>query len=178
MHGLNHDVRHIDQEIRQLDRDIDSMHLKVHQYLMDRSKHPHPRHEVLIHRIINYQIRGLRSRELELRLESLQFKAFNRARIWKQWFEDDAKGRFRKSQIHIENAEGKKRSEILIDRMYLRTKDQWSKYGVINIESRDEFKKRILPQLEMARKNLRKGQKIILSYDKNMHTAHVRIEEE
>ena len=82
------DIKKIEQDIRELDRKIEEMHLKVQQYLSDRSKYPFPHHENIISEVLKYEIKGVKSRELELRLDQLQFKATNKKGIWKKWFEE------------------------------------------------------------------------------------------
>ena len=75
-----------EQTIREFDRQLEEMHLNVQRYLSDRSKYPHPRHEEFIQKILFYQIKGVKNRSLELKLEGVQYKAINRSKIWKQWF--------------------------------------------------------------------------------------------
>ena len=181
MGSFDPEVIRIRREISQFDKQIEEMHLKVHLYLTDRSKHPHPRHEEFIQRIINYKIRGVRNRELELRLESIQFKAANRLKIWRQWFEDDAKGLFIRHQIETpakEAQETKKRVNPAFDKIYERTQDAWATHNVSDIESKAEFIERVLPEIKKAKKNLQPGQKIVFGYDEETHRAQVMIKDE
>jgi hypothetical protein len=82
------DKNRIERELRDFDREIEEMHTKVSQYLSDRSKYPFPQHSQLISKILNYDIKGVKSRQLQLMLEKVQFKARNREQIWKKWFEE------------------------------------------------------------------------------------------
>ncbi len=178
MSSLNPEIRKIERVIWEFDRQIEEMHLKVHRYLSDRSKNPHPRHEEFIQRIFNYQIRGARSRSLELMLENVQYKASSRARIWKKWFEDDAKGLFRTGNVERARQKTEKTGDPLMDKIYERTKETWSKHGITNTESKEDFIERILPDLDEARKHLKKGQKIVFTYDKDTDRAQINIKDE
>ena len=139
MKALDPESRRIKQEIMSFDSQIEEMHIRVHKYLLDRSKNPHPRHEQLISRIMNYQIKGVRSRELELRLENIQHKALTRANVWKRWFEDDAKGLFKKGKVESSSQEKKTENNPLMDKVYERTKDLWTQHGVTSIELKEDF---------------------------------------
>ena len=178
MNSFNPDIRKIEQVIQGFDRQIEDMHLKVHRYLSDRSTNPHPRHEEFIQKIFSYQLKGVRSRALELMLENVQYKASSRSKIWQQWFEDDAKGIFRYGNVERAYQKTKKTSNPLIDKIYERTKETWSKYGITNTESKKEFIERVLPDIDEARKNLDRGQKIVFTYDKNTHRTQIKIKDE
>ena len=65
-----------------------------------------------------------------------------------------------------------------MDKIYERTKETWSKHGITNTESKEDFIERILPALDEARKNLKKGQKIVFTYDKNTDRAQINIKDE
>jgi hypothetical protein len=175
MGSLDSEARKVLKEFQELERQIESMHLKVHRYLLDRSKYQHPRHEEFIQSIINYHLKGTRNRELELRLESLQFKAANRAKIWKQWFEDDAKGLFRKE--NIEESNKKPPGSPVMDKIYKATREAWAKYGIEETESKEDFLERIQPELEEARRHLQKGQKIIFTFNKDSRRTEIKIKE-
>jgi len=169
------EIGKIRREMEGLGKQIEEMHLKVHRYLSDRSKYPHPHHEVLISRIMNYQVNGVRSREIELRLENVQHKALNRARVWKQWFEDDAKGLFRKGSVESAHEKTELRSDPLIDKVYERAEQLWTKLGVTNTELKEDFVERVLPEIDEARRNLKKGKKIIFTYDKDIHRIQLKV---
>ncbi len=177
MSSLNPDAKKIQQVIQGFDKQIKEMHLKVHRYLSDRSKNPHPRHEEFIQRIFNYQIKGTGNRTLELMLDNVQHKASSRARIWKQWFENDAKGLFRKGNVDGVYKGPKTKNIALMDKIYERTKKAWAKYGVTDIELKKDFAERILPAYNNARRNLKNGQKVAFVYDKNTHRVLLKIKE-
>jgi len=178
MSTLNPEIRKIRQEILQFDKQIEDMHQKVHQYLSDRTNYPHPRHEELVQEIMNYKIRSVRSKEIEMRLENIQYKAANRFKIWKQWFEDDAKGLFQRDKVEHPQREHQKVSNPLFDKIYEKTQDAWTKHDVMDIESKKDFIDRILPEVNEAKKNLQPGQKIVFIYDQNTHRAQVKIKED
>jgi hypothetical protein len=178
MSTFNPEVKKTQQELLSLDRQIEEMHRKVYNYLLDRSKYPHPRHEDLISKVKNYRLRGARSRELELRLESLQQKTANRSKIWKQWFEDDAKGHFLKGKMDSSIIEPKKKDDPLLDQVYERIQETWAKNGVEDTESREAFIERVSPYYQEAQMKLKKGQKIIFTYDKKTYKAQMKIKED
>jgi hypothetical protein len=178
MSAFNPEVKRALQELSGLDRQIEEMHRRVYNYLLDRSKFPHPRHEELISRIMHYRIKGIRSRELELRLDNLQHKTANRSKIWKQWFEDDGKGHFLKGKMDSSTIEPQKESDPLLEKVFERTQETWAKNGVDGTESREEFMERILPDYQEAQSGLKKGQKIIFTYDKKSSKAQMKIKEE
>jgi len=175
MRSLDPEIGKIRREILEFDRQIEEMHIKVHKYLLDRKRNPHPRHEEFVSKILNYKIKGVKSRELEVRLESVQFKAANRAKIWKQWFEDDAKGLFRKSNEDSLSQGTEKSGISLMNQVYERTKENWAKFDVKEIESKENFIERILPAYNKARRDLNAGEKITFIYDKDIHRVVIRI---
>ena len=175
MRSLDPEIEKIRRVILEFDRQIEEMHRKVHRYLSDRKSNPHPRHEEFIAKILYYQIKRVKSRELEVRLESVQFKAANRAKIWRQWFEEDAKGLFRKNE-EDGTSQGAEKSRIsLIDQVYERTKENWAKFNVKEIESKEKFLERILPAYNKARRDLNKGEKLTFVYDKDIHQVLIKI---
>ena len=175
MRSLDPEIGKIRREIQEFDNQIEDMHRNVHKYLSDRKRNPHPRHEEFLSKILNYKIRGVKSRELEVRLDSVQFKAANRAKIWKQWFEDDAKGLFRKSDENIVSQGTEKSGMSLMNQVYERTKENWSKFDVKEIESKEKFIERILPAYNKARRDLKKGEKLAFVYDKDIHRVVIKI---
>ncbi|MFC1821014.1 hypothetical protein ACFLZG_08035 [Thermodesulfobacteriota bacterium] len=178
MSTFDPEIINIRQEILQLDKQIEDMHFKVYQYLTDRSKYPHPRHEEFFKKIINYKIREGVSKEIETRLENIQYKAANRLKIWKQWFEDDAKGIFQSGKIEPPQKEPQKVSNPIFDKIYEKAQESWSKNDVVDIESKKDFIDRILPELNEVKKNLQQGQKIVFIYDQNTNRAQVKIKED
>ena len=175
MRSLDPEIGKIRRVIQEFDRLIEDMHRKVHKYLLDRKKNPHPRHEEFISKILNFKIRGLKSRELEVRLDSVQFKAANRAKIWKQWFEDDSKGLFRKSDEDSVSQGTEKLGISLMNQVYERTKENWAKFDVKEIESKENFIERILPTYNKARRDLNAGEKLTFIYDKEIHRVVIKI---
>lgn len=175
MRSLDPEIGKIRRILQDFDNQIEEMHRKVHRYLSDRKSNPHPRHEEFVSKILNYKIKGVKSRELEVRLDSVQFKAANRAKIWKQWFEDDAKGLFRKGTEDSLSQSTQKPGISLINQVYERTKENWAKFEVKEIESKEKFMERILPAYNKARRDLNKGEKLTFIYDKDTHQVVIKI---
>jgi bisphosphoglycerate-dependent phosphoglycerate mutase len=175
MSATDLDITKIVQTIRDFDRQIEEMHLNVQRYLSDRSRYPHPRHEELIQTINFFEVKGLRVRSVELMIENVQFKATNRARIWKQWFEDDAKGLYRRAKVDSDDREVETISDPRLDKIYERAKEAWKRFGVSDIESKNDFIKRILPSYNEARRNLKKDQRIAFTYDKNSNRVLLKV---
>jgi len=175
MRSLDPEIGNMRRVIQEFDRQIEDMHRTVHKYLLDRKKNPHPHHEEFISKILNFKIRGVKSRELEVRLESVQFKAANRAKIWKQWFEDDSKGLFQKGDEDSVSQGTEKSGISLMNQVYERTKENWAKFDIKEIESKEKFIERILPAYNKARRDLSAGEKLTFIYDKDIHRVVIKI---
>ena len=175
MRSLDPEIGKMRRVIQEFDKQIEDMHRTVHKYLLDRKKNPHPHHEEFLSKILNFKIRGVKSRELEVRLDSVQFKAANRAKIWKQWFEDDAKGLFQKGDAGSVSQSTETSGISLMNQVYERTKENWAKFDIKEIESKEKFIERILPAYNKARRDLNAGEKLTFIYDKDTHRVVIKI---
>ena len=94
------EFKEIQRVIQEFDHKIENMQRRIRRHLLDKKKYPRPYYESLISKIIDYQIKGVRNRVLEVLLDNLKHKASHRATVWKRWFEDDAKGLSREEKYY------------------------------------------------------------------------------
>ncbi|MBW1698888.1 MAG: hypothetical protein JRK26_19065 [Deltaproteobacteria bacterium] len=144
------------QQIREMDR-------KVTLYLSNRSKYPHPRHEELIEEIRRFENKiyrinfGFAHTEVQLRLEGLLHSLLVHERSWKRLFERDAED--------YEKRKTEEQSHPLVEKVYSWAQRKWAQSGSGSMESKREIAARLLPAYLEAKKNLKKGQKIKVTYD-------------
>jgi len=79
----------VENELRQLEKQVEAMDGKLRAYLADRQNKPHPRHQELIEKIQRYRIPpAISTKQLESQLDNLQWKIFYHKKAWQQQWEN------------------------------------------------------------------------------------------
>jgi len=162
-------IQSIITKIQQYKKEIDAMDMDVRLYLTDKDRYSHPQHEKLLDEIyrLEREIHGFNNPEVQFRLEGLLDSVMIHKRIWERWFDED-------EEKHREEMEEQNK---LVDIAYKTSEDLWAKQRVDPAESKQKLTKRIVPEYIAAKKFLKEGQKIVLTYDKMKQKINIKVKQ-
>ncbi len=173
----------IENELRRLEQQVDSMDGKIRAYLNDRKNKSHPRYMELVERVQNYRIPpDLSTKHLETLLDNLQWKVFYHKKAWQQIWQNveaslknsdqssaDKAGEDsadeRDSDRGAKESNEKKSSQSLRD-FYRIQQKKLEDAGVVNQESQGEFENRIREQYRELSRNRGDDQEIVMTFNR------------
>ncbi|MDA3835004.1 MAG: hypothetical protein PF495_16580 [Spirochaetales bacterium] len=179
MESLDQKRKQVAAEIDSLSRLVEEMDGKIRAYLADRQNRPHPRHLDLIEKIQGYRIDpGITTQHLTTMVDNLQWKVYYSKRAWKQLWENAEA--MRRTQMpnapsFVEGAGSRDSSEdksqakaqYSVDTLWEIQKEKLRVYGSPETrESKSDFKKRMIQEYKKLSQHKKKGQEIVLTFDK------------
>ena len=63
----------------------------------------------------------------------------------------------------------------LVDKIFAYAQKKWTESGVVGAESKQQLAERLLPEYNAARKNLKKGEKISVTYDAGSNQVKIAV---
>lgn len=171
---MNLEPDEIIDKIKAYKNKLAAMDDRVKKYLSDRKTYRHPGHEALIdeiHRFEN-QIHALRNGDVHFWLEGLLHSLIVHQRIWRVAFEKDG------TAYSEKGGRGTAENDIPIDRLYSAASKKWDQMGVDKKITKKELLKKIRPEYEKAKKNLKDNEKISWSLNRKTHQIQIKVDRE
>jgi len=182
------DAKTIIQAVRTYKTQIVEMDRKVQLFLSDRQRHRYPRYEELITEIRRFENRiynvnfGFANTEVHMRLDGLLHSLHVYEQTWKRMFSQDSEN-YQKNRVSApapmaiaeEEPPEPKESNPLVDKVFAYAQKKWAESGVNGAESKQQLSERLLPEYKEARKNLKKGEKISVTYDADSRQVKIAV---
>jgi hypothetical protein len=130
--------RDVELKLANLQGQVQSMDTKIRAYLADRHKNPHPRHHELLEKIQQFRIDpAITNKQLEIMLDSLQWKAYYQSQAWNQlWINEEIRRRNeraaeakKESAEHNGTGDENGRSIYSVDRLWNLQKEKLASLG-------------------------------------------------
>ena len=180
------DAQSVLEALKSYKTQIAEMDGKVTRYLSDRQKYPHPQYEDLaneIRRFENsiYRINfGFSNTEVQLRLDGLLHSLLVYERSWNRLFDRDTEDYEKMKAVGSvaeQSLPAQAESHPIVDKVFAYAQKKWSQSGINGKESKEELARRLLPAYKEARKNLKKGEKISVSYDPESNQVKLTVKQ-
>ena len=170
------DAQTVIQAVRTYKTQIVEMDRKVQLFLSDRRQHRYPRYEEMITEIRRFENRiynvnfGFANTEVHMRLDGLMHSLIVYEQTWKRMFNRDSENYEKKGvaapvTISEERPPEPEESHPLVDKVFAYAQKKWAESGINGAESKQQLSERLLPEYKEARKKLKKGEKISVTYD-------------
>ncbi len=169
--------REVENQLAVLLRQVEGMDNKIRNYLADRQKNPHPRHEDLIEKIQRFRIDpSITTKYLETLLDNLQWKVYYYKNAWNQlWVNAEAKRReaFKQEQAaqagpgHAEN-KGQAEDPFIysVDRLWEVQKEKLARLGEnAEPERKEDFVRRIKQSYGRLASEKKGSEDIFMTFD-------------
>lgn len=176
---MDFEPKEIIEKLKQYKEQIYRMDTRVKRYLADRKKCPPPGHEDLINEIRRYenQIHGIPGTDVRFWIDNLMNSLFVYEQWWGRAFDEEAAQSSKKKSTGADHI-SETTPNLLIDEVYAIAQKKWAQFGVTETESKEDLRKKLLPEYDKARKCLKKGEKIAFDYDKKTHEIQVTIKKD
>ena len=167
----------VENELRQLEKQVEAMDGKLRAYLADRQNKPHPRHQELIEKIQRYRIPpAISNKQLESQLDNLQWKVFYHKKAWQQQWEN-AEAAWRQgrrfgstnppeSPSSEQEEADETRSSSSIHRYWKVQQQKLNELGEKSSETVDAFENRIKKRYRELSGSKGDDQEIVMTFDK------------
>lgn len=175
MRDIKEERMNIEKQLREMSRQVDQIEVKIRAYLADRQLNPHPRHEDFIARVQSFNIQsGLSTKQLDMLLDSLQWKVHYAARAWRQLMENaENVRRMEFQQVRTdsqkETASGNEKSKSAIysvDKLWKVQQDRLRALGGDTaVESKGDFVKRIKQEYGQLASSRERGEEVVMVFD-------------
>ncbi|MGM0452881.1 MAG: hypothetical protein ACQERN_06930 [Thermodesulfobacteriota bacterium] len=178
--------KEMENQLRALQQQVDSMDAKLRAYLADRENKPHPRHQELVERVQRFRIDPrISSKHLETLLDNLQWKVYYYNRAWRQLWENAeavrrAQAREARGQQSTDQKEtnsnkngghsaggADNRPIYSVDRLWDIQRQKLDEAGApSNAESKEDFVQRIKQRYGKLASEKQEDEEIVMKFDK------------
>ena len=169
--------KEVENQITMLLGQVHAMDNKIRNYLADRQKNPHPRHEDLLERIQRFRIDpAISTKHLETMLENLQWKAYYHNQAWRQlWQNAEMKRKRERQAVDREagsegdqngNREKDNRLIYSVDRLWEVQREKLDSLGKnAEPEAKDTFVSRIKKRYGQLASEKKDDEEIYMTFD-------------
>jgi len=166
----------VENEMRQLEKQVEAMDGKLRAYLADRQNKAHPRHQELIEKIQRYRIPpAISNKQLESQLDNLQWKVFYHKKAWQQLWEN-AEAAYRQGRRFgsmnppgpspSEQDDTESQSSSSIHRYWKLQQKKLNELGEKNSETVDAFENRIKKRYRQLSSAKGDDQEVVMTFSK------------
>lgn len=182
------DAQTVIQAVRTYKTQIVEMDRKVQLFLSDRRQNRYPKYEELVTEIRRFENRiynvkfGFANTEVHMRLDGLMHSLVVYEQAWKRMFSRDSENYQKKivaapARVAIPEEEPPEPEESnpLVDKVFAYAQKKWAESGVNGAESKQQLSERLLPEYKAARKKMKKGEKISVTYDADSKQVKIAV---